>query len=241
MKRFFAFVFFLSLLASSSAAQEVKMSPTVKGSPGTWIIVAPLSVDGGKVKWRLDPGLEEVRLDLLLPPEFIAQMKGKVVTSQKAGTYKVEAWNAKGDVASDIAVCVVVVGGGAAPDPPTPPLDAFTKRIVEAWQAEPESDRAKVGVYRALFAQFAKEIYAKDAAVYGASPYSYMTVGYLRKVMTDGRKLAIKDSLRGVAAVIGADMDAALPTKDSVEIDDVLRARFSAAFTKYAKALEACR
>lgn len=44
------------------------------------------------------------------------------------GRYEVVAWNAKGDVASDLAVCTVVIGGvppvppDPGPNPPVPPV-----------------------------------------------------------------------------------------------------------------------
>lgn len=107
----------LPLMAS---AQSVTLPAEIKGGVGAWVIVAPEKVDGGAPKWRLDPGLQEVRLDLLLPPEVLGKLKGKVVTAQAPGRYKIESWNAKGDVASEIAICWVVIQG-SGPEPPKPP------------------------------------------------------------------------------------------------------------------------
>ncbi len=109
------------LLAAPAQAQKVTLPAEVKAGVGAWVIVAPESLEGGKPKWRADPGLQEVRLDLLLPPETLAQLKGKVYTSPTAGRFRVEAWNAKGDVASEISTCWVVVGEPAPPVPPVPP------------------------------------------------------------------------------------------------------------------------
>lgn len=107
------------LTTTAVNAQNVTLPDVVTGTPGSWIIVAPSKVDGGAVKWRLDPKLQEVNLGGLLPPEYVDKLRGKVVTSQEAGQYKVEAWNAKGDIASDIAVTWVIVGK-PSPVPPTP-------------------------------------------------------------------------------------------------------------------------
>lgn len=123
---------FLCLFTSPLFAQSVTLPAEIKGAPGSWIIVAPDAVDGGVVKWRIDPGLQEVKLDKLLPPETAALLKGKVVTGP-AGVYKLEAWNAKGDVASDISICWIRIGDGSNPTPgpgpgPTPePKPAPTK------------------------------------------------------------------------------------------------------------------
>jgi hypothetical protein len=102
-------------------AQSVTLPAEVKGSPGAWVIVAPTSVDGGSPRWRIDPALQEVRLDLLLPKDMLGQLKGRVVTGP-AGIYKVEAWNAKGDVASEISVCWIKIGDAVPVPPPLPPV-----------------------------------------------------------------------------------------------------------------------
>jgi len=122
MTRMLLSLILLSWLALPLSAQSVTLPSEVKGSPGSWIIVAPEKIDGGKVRWRVDPALQDVRLDLLFPPDVIDKLRGKVVTSSKPGRYRIEAWNAKGDVASDIAVCWVVVDGGPVPPPPPPPI-----------------------------------------------------------------------------------------------------------------------
>jgi hypothetical protein len=114
-----AVLLLLLTVAPASSAQSVTLPVEVRGAPGTWIIIAPSAIDGGVPRWRIDPALQEVRLDLLLPPELIAQLKGKVVTGP-AGVYKVEAWNAKGDVASDLAVCWITIGDGKPTPPPIP-------------------------------------------------------------------------------------------------------------------------
>lgn len=103
--------------------QSVTLPAEVRGAPGAWIIVAPEAVDGGQPKWQVDPALQEVRLDLLLPPETIASLRGKVLTGNVPGRYRVLAWNAKGDVASDLAECWVVIvdPNPPPPDPPKPP------------------------------------------------------------------------------------------------------------------------
>jgi hypothetical protein len=118
-------VMFASMLASAGCprlafGQSVTLPAEVRGAPGAWIIVAPEAVDGGQPKWQVDPALQEVRLDLLLPPETIASLRGKVLTCSTPGRFRVLAWNAKGDVASNLAECWVVI---VDPRPPTPPPD----------------------------------------------------------------------------------------------------------------------
>ncbi len=121
------------LTAPAVRSQEVKLPSEIKvAKPGAWFIVAPEVVSGGQPKWRVDPGLEEQRLDTLfeLPAGFV--QKGKIFAGD-SGRYKIEVWNAKGDTPSDIVTCWVTIGTPSPPpvvvvppvdppDPPTPPV-----------------------------------------------------------------------------------------------------------------------
>lgn len=114
---------FLLLIACPAFGQSVVLPDSITGVPGQWIVLAPKKVDGGVVKWRFDPALQEVQLGQLLPEEMVGKLKGKVVTATEPGRYKYEAWNAKGDLASDIAVgWVVILRQGPTPVPPPPPV-----------------------------------------------------------------------------------------------------------------------
>ena len=133
--------------ASIAHAQSVTLPPQIRGSVGSWIIVAP-KVDGGAPKWRVDSGLEEVDLSLLLPAELIAKLRGKVFTSPVDGKFKVEVWNAKGDVASDIATCWIIIGKpGPGPNPPPvdpPPTPIPTKIVAHVTFVGPEKTAASL-------------------------------------------------------------------------------------------------
>lgn len=118
MKRFSALLLMLAT-ALPTWAQSVTLPETITGIPGQWIVIAPLKVDGGAVKYRFDPALQEVNLGQLLPDEMVGKLKGKVVTTAAPGRYKYEAWNAKDNVASDISVGWIVILG---PTPPVPPI-----------------------------------------------------------------------------------------------------------------------
>lgn len=109
----------LALLCPAMAlGQSVTLPDTVTGLPGHFIVLKPLKVDGGVPKWRFDSALQEVDLSDLFEG---VKAKGKIVTASAPGRYKYEAWNAKGDVASDIAVgWVVILGPTPPPIPPTP-------------------------------------------------------------------------------------------------------------------------
>lgn len=110
---FLSIALWLSFAASASG-QKVVLPAEVKGDPGAWIVIVPESKDGGEVRWKVGKGLTLVPIDRLFPGQKAA---GIVVQAGK-GQYEVWAWNAKGDVASELAVCKVIVGD--APTPPDP-------------------------------------------------------------------------------------------------------------------------
>jgi hypothetical protein len=174
----------LALIWSGSAlGQSVTLPPEVKGGVGAWIIIAPEKIDGGKPRWRIDPGLQEVRLDLLLPPEQIAMLRGKVVTANKAGRFKIEAWNAKADAASDISTCWVVIGEPVPvppdPKPPNPnPEPSADNPFVFAWKMETVANKENiVAVIAALYRGYASE--AKAGTKTGKQLFDFMSAAYL--------------------------------------------------------------
>ncbi len=106
----------LLMMAAPLSAQSVKLPPEIKGARGELIIVTP-TVDGGTPQWRVDPGLKEVDLTPLLPAGQQGKLKGKAFTSAVNGKFKVEVWCAKGDLVSDIATTLIVVGDGKSAGP----------------------------------------------------------------------------------------------------------------------------
>ena len=104
----------LVLFSLPALGQSVTLPAAVTGSPGQPVIVMPSKIDGGAPKWVLDAGLKDVTALLLAPGST-----SRAVVAEKSGTYILRAYNAKGDVASDIAVCTLTIGGGVTPTPPS--------------------------------------------------------------------------------------------------------------------------
>lgn len=100
------------LLASSLAfSQKVTLPSEVKVDPSTFTVVT-VETDCPNVKWvLLDPGLS------LIPPALLKDGKSAVLMGVKAGKYRILCYGAKGDAASEPAICTVIVG---TPVPPTP-------------------------------------------------------------------------------------------------------------------------
>jgi len=121
----------LLLTAVPAWSQLVVLPTQVKGDVGSWIHIKPIKVDGGIPKWRIDNELDEVLPETFLPPEVAKLFIGKLVRGP-VGKFKVESWNAKGDVAGDIVVCWVVIGGASptpAPPIPAPPRANSAKHL----------------------------------------------------------------------------------------------------------------
>lgn len=123
MKRLSLSMLLMMVLSGPLWGQSVTLPKEVKGNPGAWVVVVPDAKDGGEIKWRVGKGLDLVPLDKLFP----GQKSAGIVVTGKTGVYEVWAWTAKGDVASELAVCKIVIGDapepGPTPDPkpPTPP------------------------------------------------------------------------------------------------------------------------
>ncbi len=115
------FAFLILFLAAPAYGQSVTLPKTVTGSPGEWLVI-PAEWDGGIPEWWIaDAGIEEVPIGALLGPEAASHMKGRVFKTSKgvtAGRFRVVAYNAKGDKASKLSVCEVVIG--ESPEPPGP-------------------------------------------------------------------------------------------------------------------------
>lgn len=119
-------------LATAADEPKLKLPTEVKGEPTAFIRVQA-ETDCTTVKWRVaDPGLN------LFPVDLLKDTKVAVVTAARPGRYRLTAVAAKGDVPTDIAEVIVVVGNptptptpkpddpvnpDVKPDPPKPPAD----------------------------------------------------------------------------------------------------------------------
>lgn len=87
------------------------------------------------VRWIIPDGLEP------LDPAIPLKNPNTQVLIGDTGTYKVQAYGALGDQASDIAICTVTIGQPPPPPPPPPP-DALTAALQAAYAADADADKA---------------------------------------------------------------------------------------------------
>ncbi len=207
--------------------QGVKLPKEVTGQPGAWVVIVPESKDGGKVKWRAGPGLTLVPIDKLFPNQEAAG----IVVMGPAGRYEVWAWNAKGDVASELATTAVVIGQPGpipppvppGPDPPPPvppgpvppdPNDPLAKELATLYMADKGADKkAKVKLLAELYGLGAN--LAQDKSI--AKPYVLF-----QRVKDAGKALTIVD-LVPFRERVAKHLDSILPKDAGADFTDATR------------------
>lgn len=102
------------LVADQVGAQVVELPNQIDAVPGAWVPIIPKRIDGGTPRFHVSEGLNVVDLGGLFPG---LKPQG-IVVQGKAGTHFVWSWNAKGNEASPLSVCIVrLVGPGPEPGP----------------------------------------------------------------------------------------------------------------------------
>lgn len=108
-------------------SQDLKVPAEVRGEVASFVTIVA-ETEGKSVKFvPLDGGLS------VFPQGLLSNPKVTVVTSARAGSYRVLAYSAKGDVPSDPAITTVIIGvapvppGPVPPQPPAPVPDDITR------------------------------------------------------------------------------------------------------------------
>lgn len=225
-------------LTSSCWGQSVKLPAEVKGEVGAWIVVVPESKEGGDVKWRVGPGLTRVPIEQLFPGQKAA---GVVVQATAKGRYEVLAWNAKGDVASDLAVCTVVIGGappvppdpGPTPPTPNPPDDPLYQPLLAAYYAETTTEKVELkNKLASLYRVGAEYVRKPEIATWGAL-FTIMS--------TAAEQSGVKGKLPAMQTVLQVELVKALPTDAAKALDAEGREKAAALFSRLAKVIEGVR
>lgn len=152
----------LATLAVPGLGQSVKLPAEVKGDPGT-IVVVKAQTDCTGLRWLpLDPGLSQI------PPDLLKDSRTAVVMAGKPGRYRLLAYGALKDAASEPAVCTVVIGEappgpGPGPGPGPQPGGVFNRALILFESAE----RSKMPR-------------AQDAILTDASVHAYLTANTLK-------------------------------------------------------------
>jgi len=107
----------VSILLTLAFGQSVELPATIRAQPGTFVLVKPVRLEGGKAVryFTPDSGLSTFPNELLNDPTCT------VLVAAREGQYRVFAVTASGDKISPVSQSIIIVGDGVNPDPQPQP------------------------------------------------------------------------------------------------------------------------
>ena len=107
----------ISILLTLAFGQSVELPATIRAQPGTFVLVKPVRLEGGKAVryFTPDSGLSTFPNELLNDPTCT------VLVAAREGQYRVFAVTASGDKISPVSQSIIIVGDGVNPDPQPQP------------------------------------------------------------------------------------------------------------------------
>lgn len=203
--------------AQSPNVPSIRLPAEARTLPGRMLKLTA-DTDGKLVRWAL------ANADAELVP--FPDGKSALFCSAKAGRFDVLAWTAAGDLPSEAARCVVVVGESPVP-PPTDPLAADIRKLL-ADDATPEK--------RTHLAQLA--VLYREAVKY-ADAADVKTAGELAtRIRTAAASLLPAEALTGVRKRVAEEIAKQLPLDGEVPLDAATRRKAAGLFERIAIALE---
>jgi hypothetical protein len=210
-------IVFLPLVLAQVAIPSIKLPAEANGQPGR-IVRLTAETAAKHVRWYL----VSEDADLVPFPE------GKVAlfSAPKAGRYTVLAWTAAGDVPSDAAKCVVVVGDPVVPGPADPFARDLRKQFVEDGSTEKSRHVAQLAaLYREAIA------YAEKAEV--------ATAGDLAaRIRAAAATLLPAEAIVGLRKRIAEEIAKELPLDGDKPLDAATRTKAAKLFERIAARLE---
>ncbi len=205
---------YLMLLAADPAPPPIRLPAEVTAKPGR-LVRLDADTPGTVVRWF---ALGEV--DLLALPGT----KSAVAVSPSAGRFLILAWTASGDVPSEAARCVLVVGD---PTPPAP-VDPLATDLKAAFTADPSPQKTTHA--RQLASAYRQSITATASARNPAELYAVLKQAVTAAVPTD--------ALPGVRRRIADEVNRILNADADAPMDTVTRAADGKLFARVATLLE---
>lgn len=228
----------LLVLASQASAQVVELPPEVKGPVGGFITVKPVKLEGKTVRYvPLDDGLA------VFPAELLSDPTVTVVSSSKAGRFRLLAYTAQADKPSAPALTTVVVGDPApppGPNPtppgPTPPPPGPADTLADALRGiygglVDDQKAAKAAILAGAFRQAA--VFPKDSQIQTAGAL-YGAIRSLSVKLTPSDLLPIRERIM-------EEIQRILPSDPSVVLTQANRDQAAALFSRIATILEGLR
>lgn len=211
----------IAALFALGADPVLTLPPELKGAVGAPIVIRA-ETDGKVVKFRAAAGLN------IVDRALVNDAKVLIVSSGEAGRFVVDAWTAVGDVPSEIASVVVIVGDGK-PVPPGPkPPSELVKSLEPIYGAIQGNDKQAGAL---LLAKTLREFAKREPAPANVAGYFVA----LKAALTEAK---IPDVVQPLRSKLGNDMEALLGKTGSTPIVPEAAAAAAAKLTDYANALE---
>jgi hypothetical protein len=200
------------------AGQDLKIPAEVTGEVAAFVTVIA-ETNNKQVKfYPIDSGLS------VFPAALLANQKATVVVAAKAGTYRLLAYTAAGDIPSEPQICKVVIGGGKPdnlpptpipPAPPTPDKDKLLDALIGIYGGLQEQDKEKhvkalAGIYRRAAATV--DQFADLGTLYGGiktSAAEVVPAGAIRSI----RERIAQETIRQLGDQPQAQLTPALASK----------------------------
>ena len=221
----------LFLLAPVASGAELTIPSEVKGGVGEFVAVRGVTPSSWVHFVPVDAGLS------VFPSELLRDPKSTVVSSARAGRYRLLAY--AGDEKSGTHALVTVVIGDAPPEPapgpgPKPPAppgpdDALTAELRKLYEADPAADK------KSTLAKLAS-LYAELASA--ADDKEILTVGQFAAIAASASKSRTQSGLVEFRKRANAEVKAALGDDAPTPFDDARRLAAKKLFLRLAQACE---
>jgi hypothetical protein len=150
-----------------------------------------------------------------------------IFSSNVAGTYKIFAWTAQGDMPSEAAICTIIVGGGIPPPPePASPLRAALQAIYGA-DGDPKKSDYKTTLI-ALYTELAK----------ASSDESLVSVGdFYSLAKRSANSVLPVDALPAIREKIANEFGKVFPEDPKAKLTPEIRSVFASQFSSMSQLL----
>ncbi len=208
----------LLLFALADVGPAIALPAEVLARPGRFVLLKAETA-GKQVRWAMASD----DADLIPFPEG----KTALFVSPTAGKYLVFAWTAAGDLPSEAARCVVVVGAGPKPPGPVDPLAAeFRKLAADDLSPEKSAHLAQLAaVYR-------------EAKKYADHPDVRTAAELATRIRTAAASLLPPEALVAVRKRIAEEIARKLPVDGERPLDEATRKTAGELFDRIATSLE---
>ncbi len=211
------------LLAASLGMPTIALPAEVNASPGR-LVKLTATTEGKLVRWVLASD----DADLVPFPDG----KTALFCSPKPGRYVVFAWTAAGDVPSEAAKCVVVVGE-PQPIPPPKPVDVLAAEFRKLLAADLLPGKlAHLAQLAALY---------REAVAFVDLPEVKSAGDLAARLRTAANVLLPADALVAIRRRIAEEIAKELPVEGDAPLDAAARKKAAQLFARIASSLEAAK